>query len=423
MRTSDAGPAPDLFSSPGDMADMANRCDPADDLALLRLVACGGPAAPRRRLLEHAGPAAALAAGASLWRACGLAEAQVAALRGPPPAGLELAEAWLASANHHLLGWHDRDYPPLLRCSPNPPVALFIAGDPALAWHPGVAIVGSRSPTPAGRENAASFTRALGASGLMVASGLAAGIDTAAHHAALAAGTPTLAVLGTGPDVAYPRGNRTLHREIAENGAIVSEHLPGTGPRKEHFPSRNRILAGLTLGTLVVEAAHRSGALITARLAAECGREVMALPGSIHNPLARGCHRLIRDGAALVERPQDVIDLLAPAAARTARDLLPRLRAPTSNAPAGAGELDAENDPPAVGATGREPHPVPGGPTSTSAGSDHQTLWCALGHDPSGMDQLVERTGLTPARLSSMLLIMELEGRVAAQHGRYFRNR
>ena len=154
------------------------------------------------------------------------------------------------------------------------------------------------------------------------------------------------------------------------------------------------------------------------------GREVAAAsPVRSGPPLARGCHRLIRDGAALVERPQDVIDLLAPAAARTARDLLPRLRAPTSDNPAGAGELDAENDPPAVGATGREPDPAPGGPTSTSAGSDHQTLWCALGHDPSGMDQLVERTGLTPARLSSMLLIMELEGRVAAQHGRYFRNR
>ena len=142
-------------------------------------------------------------------------------------------------------------------------------------------------------------------------------------------------------------------------------------------------------------------------------------------PHLRPRFRVVGEGGVALAEGADlaVIDLLAPAAARTARDLLPRLRAPTSNAPAGSGEPDAENDPPAAGATGREPDPAPGGPTSTSAGSDHQTLWCALGHDPSGMDQLVERTGLTPARLSSMLLIMELEGRVAAQHGRYFRNR
>ncbi|NUO77221.1 MAG: DNA-protecting protein DprA, partial [Lysobacter sp.] len=231
---------------------------------------------------------------------------------------------------------------------------------------------------------------------------LAAGIDTAAHQAALAAGGLSVAVLGTGPDVPYPRANAALHARLAAEGAVVSEHLPGTQGRPSHFPSRNRIIAGLSLGTLVVEAAQRSGALITARLAAEAGREVFALPGSIHNPLARGCHRLIRDGAALVETAQELTDALAPLAQELADSL--RLR------------LDA---------------PIPCSHTAVTRpvqderldDRDYQSLWNALGHDPTGMDGLVERTGLTPAVLSSMLLLMELEGRVAAQHGRYFRNR
>lgn len=421
MRTHTSRPAPgsdpDLFAAPAPAVAVATS-PPGDAEALLRLVACGGPAAPRRQLLEQAAtPTDAIAAGAALWRACGLSQAQVAALRAPPPAHLELARDWLAGVDHHLLAWHDPDYPPLLRRTPNPPLALFVAGDPALLWHPGVAIVGSRSPTPAGRDNAAGFARALGSAGLLVASGLAAGIDTAAHHAALAAGAATVAVLGTGPDIPYPRGNRDLHRKIVEQGVIVSEHLPGTGPRREHFPSRNRILAGLCLGTLVIEAAYRSGALITARLAAEYGREVMALPGSIHNPLARGCHRLIRDGAALVECPREVVDLLAPMVAELAGDLRQRLVAPKS---VGHAAIVAGLHDPEPGATGgpggqseSKPHPDP----------DHHTLWCALGHDPTGMDQLVERTGLTAARLSSMLLLMELDGRVAAAHGRYARRR
>ncbi|MGH8075555.1 MAG: DNA-processing protein DprA [Lysobacter sp.] len=434
MPTSDSTPRSGLFiDDPAHSGPSASAADtPADIEALLRLIACGGAAAPRRLLLEQAQPAAAIAAGAPLWRASGLSANQLTALRGPAPAELGSARDWLADPDHHLLGWHHPDYPPLLRRSPNPPLALFVAGDPALLWRPAVAIVGSRSPTPVGRENTVAFTRALGAAGLLVASGLAAGIDTAAHHAALANSALTVAVLGTGPDVAYPRSNRDLHMKIAKQGAIVSEHLPGTGPRKEHFPSRNRILAGLSLGTLVIEAAHRSGALITARLAADCGREVMALPGSIHNPLARGCHRLIRDGAALIEHPQEVIDLLAPAVAALTGDLRQRLLAPTSvgHAVVSAGLHDPDH-----GTSTHPPEPARFEPPSLVRGpnrqpdvngdadSDHHIVWCALGHDPTGMDQLVERTGLTAARLSSMLLLMELEGRVAAQHGRYFRNR
>ncbi|MBW3549698.1 MAG: DNA-processing protein DprA [Proteobacteria bacterium] len=396
------------------MPDHTPDADPAEArLALLRLVACGGPAAPRRRLLEHIPDPRAAIADAAACRDCGLSRAQLGALRGPAPDTLRHARDWLQAPRHHLIGWHDPDYPPLLRRSPAPPLALFVAGDPALLWHPAVAVVGSRAPTPGGRDNAAAFARALVNSGLAVASGLAAGIDTAAHAATLAAGGHTVAVLGTGPDIAYPRGNRELHARIAAAGALVSEHLPGTGPRKEHFPSRNRILAGLALGTLVIEAAERSGALITARLAAEAGREVFALPGSIHNPLARGCHRLIRDGATLVENAPQVIEALAPVAEALAGALRRRLAAPIAG--------DGEHDAPARMAPERAAQAQRLGTTRDAA--DYQRLWNALGFDPTGMDELVQRSRLTTAQVSSMLLLMELEGRVAAQHGRYTRSR
>jgi DNA processing protein len=376
---------------------------PDDIDALLILHAAGGALAPRRALLETAAmPAAALRAGPRAWRRHGLDDAQVQALQRPDPIRLANSRDWLRSAGHHLVGWHDPDYPALLRRISSPPLALFVAGDPALLWHPAVAIVGSRSPSAGGRDNAFDFARALAASGLAVASGLAAGIDTAAHEGALAAGGTTVAVLGTGPDVPYPRANTALHARIAAAGAVVSEHPPGTGAQRGHFPSRNRILAGLSLATLVVEAAQRSGALITARLAGEAGREVFAVPGSIHNPLAHGCHRLIRDGAGPVESAQEVIDMIGPQAAGLAEALRGRLAAPTSCAAvAYGGRLS--------GSSGDDP--------------DYQRLWQAIGHDPTGMDHLVSRTGLTAAELSSMLLVMELEGRVVVEHGRYSRKR
>ena len=234
----------------------------------------------------------------------------------------------------------------------------------------------------------------LAEAGLSVVSGLAAGIDTSAHAATLAAGGITVAVLGTGPDIAYPRGNRRLMDDIAAEGAVVSEHPPGTPPLRPHFPGRNRILAGLSLATLVVEAAPRSGALITARLAAEAGREVFAIPGSIHNPMARGCHRLIRDGAMLVESPQEILESLAPQVATLAGNLRKTLSDGTENPPETTALLAQEN---------------------------YKILWNALGHDPTCTDELVARTGLTPARVSSMLLTLELEGRVVAEYGRYSR--
>ena len=383
--------------------------------ALLRLVAAGGAAAPRKAMLDHqSSPAAALAAGITLWRACGLSEAQVGALLKPDPARLERARQWLTDPDHHLVGWTDPDYPPLLRRSINAPFAVFVAGDPALLWHPSIAVVGSRAATPGGRDNAATFARTIAAAGFGVASGLAVGADAAAHEAVLNLGGLTIAVLGTGPDVPYPRSHACLHERIAASGVVVSEHMPGTGPRAEHFPSRNRILAGLSLGTLVVEAAERSGALITARQALDAGREVFAVPGSIHNPLARGCHRLIRDGALLVETAAEVVAAVAPVARELATDLRQRLDRPISAARGSCRTAVASGADTASQGAQRQ---------LEADDADYQKLWNALGHDPTGMDQLVERTGLTPAELSSMLLLMELDGRVTTQHGRYHRSR
>jgi DNA processing protein len=373
-----------------------------EEEALLILAATGGGVAARRRLLDsHRTALAALAAGARDWRSHALDDAQIQALRQPDTAALERSRAWLAEPDHHLLGWHDPDYPALLRRIASPPLVLFVAGDPGCLWHPSVAVVGSRSPSAGGRDNAMEFAHALAASGLGVTSGLAAGVDTAAHEGALAAAGRTIAVLGTGADVPYPRANAGLHGRIAATGAIASELPPGTPPQREHFPSRNRIIAGLALGTLVIEAAERSGALITARMATECGRDVFAVPGSIHNPMARGCHRLIREGAGLVESADEVIAAIGSAAAELADALRGRLAVPSSSDPAAAGPS-------------RHWEPPEG---------DHQRLWQALGHDPTGMDRLVSRTGLTVAELSSMLLVMELEGRVEVEHGRYSRKR
>ena len=375
--------------------------DQDEAFAMLHLLAAGGATRPRRQLLQAHGTAvAALGAGPCAWRAAGLSGAQRAILQAPAGEAQRRTRGWLEGARHHLLAWTDADYPPLLRDSPSPPLALFACGQPALLWHPAVAVVGSRRPTAGGRDNARAFAQAFARAGLGVTSGMAAGIDTAAHLGALTAGGPTVAVLGTGIDVPYPRANGALHARIGTEGVVVSEHPPGTGVRPEQFPSRNRILAALALGTLVVEAAERSGALITARLAADAGRDVFAVPGSIHNPMARGCHRLLRDGAALATCADDVVAALAPMAASLGRALRERLDAPT----------------PATG-----PPPPPDGCRDIALGADYNRLWDALGHDPTGMDQLVERSGLTVAELSSMLLVMELEGRVAVAHGRYSR--
>ncbi|MEZ5437741.1 MAG: DNA-processing protein DprA [Lysobacteraceae bacterium] len=371
--------------------------------AWLRLLRCAelGAGAVRRAVERLGSAEAVVGANPRAWREAGFNDAEVSALTRLPAADVDDV-AWLQGPNRQLIGWDSEDYPALLRRSASPPPALFVVGDPTLLWRPQIAVVGSRNPSPGGRDNASAFARGLARDGWLVSSGLADGIDAAAHRAALDAGQPTLAVVGTGPDRVYPASNRALAEDIAAHGAIVSEFLPGTGARREHFPRRNRILAGLSLGTLVVEAGTRSGALSTARLASECGRETFAIPGSIHNPMARGCHQLIRQGAALVETVQEVIDGLAPVAAELADALRARLQADfRTDDKTGSRQRDAADE--------RNEDP------------EYRRLWEALGHDPAGIDSLSERTGLTVETLSSMLLLMELDGRVSSHLGRYAR--
>lgn len=351
-----------------------------------------------RLALEDAQVAQRLEAGsASALRSLGVGETAAAAFLERDPERAAADAEWLAQPGNRLIELGDADYPALLAESAGPPPVLFVSGNSDLLWYPQIAIVGSRNPTAGGIDTAADFAATFARSGLVVTSGLADGIDAAAHAAALDAGQPTIAVVGTGPDRVYPARNRALATRIREHGCIVSEFAPGTAARPDHFPRRNRIIAGLALGTLVVEAAQRSGALITARNASEAGREVFAIPGSIHNPLARGCHRLIREGAALIETSAEVIDALGPAAQRLASGLRGRLQAAAS----------ADTTAPAADPAAFDPRRV--------------QLLAALGHDPVALDVLAERTGLTVAELSSMLVLLELEGVVSAQHGRYTR--
>lgn len=366
-------------------------------LVLLRAPGIG-PSALRALVARHGDALGALAA---LRRGDGLRElgAETRAWLDAPDAELLAGDVdWLADEHHHLLAWDDPDYPSLLREIGGAPAALFVAGDPALLWMPQVAIVGSRSASANGLAITRRFARALGEAGFTITSGMADGIDGAAHEAALDAGCRTVAVLGTGPDLVYPRKHLALAARIAAGGALVSEFVPGTTARSEHFPRRNRILSGLSLGTLVVEAALGSGSLITARCATEQGREVFAIPGSINNPLARGCHQLIRDGARLVETAEEIVNDLSPLAAASGDRLRARLH---------ASDVDIATD---VAST------------PSRRDGDYLRLIEALGHEPQGLDTLAARTGLAVTSLSSMLLVLDLDGEIKAERGgRYSR--
>jgi len=278
----------------------------------------------------------------------------------------------------------DKAFPELLTQLNDPPPLLYVKGNADALHLPSLAIVGSRNPTDGGVRNAFEFSRHLAKCGFCIVSGLAQGIDAAAHRGALAAGAPTIAVLGNGIDIIYPASNRELADEIIVNGALVTEYPPGTPPMRAHFPQRNRLISGLSLGTLVIEAARRSGSLITARLASEQGREVFALPGSIHNPLARGCHRLIRDGAKLVESADDIISELAPLVGHVLQS-------------------SVESRP-------RED-------VVDSVDEEYVKLRKSLGYDPVGIDELVQHSGLTIDQVSSMLLILELDGKIEKLSG------
>ncbi len=303
--------------------------------------------------------------------------ALAAIVAGPDEKALAPVLDWLAREAQHLVTWADADYPRLLRQIPDPPLAFYLLGQRAALAQPQLAVVGSRNPTPAGRENARAFARHLAGAGLGIASGLALGVDGAAHRGVLEAGGITIAVTATGLDRVYPARHRELAHEIAVRGALISEFPLGMPPLPENFPIRNRLISGLALGVLVVEAAVNSGSLITARLATDQGREVFAIPGSIHSPLSRGCHALIRQGAKLVETANDILEELG---------ALARVVTESGSPPA--------NLPPPLAA-----------------------LLEHLGHDPESVDQLVERSGLTPAAVSSMLLELELQGLVEAGAG------
>jgi DNA processing protein len=298
---------------------------------------------------------------------------------------------WLEHARHHLVPCTAAEYPGMLRSRDNRPLALYVAGHLDALKDPPLAVVGSRRPTAGGMDTAFQFSRALAQRGLVIASGLAEGIDTAAHRGALAAQGLTLAVLGTGIDRIYPESNRGLSVDIMFAGALVSPFSLGTPPRRANFPQRNQVIAALSVGTLVVEAARSSGSLITARAAQRLGRPVLAIPGSIHNPMSRGCHRLIKEGAHLAESADDILSRL---------DFFDFFARPPL--PAAALQTTA----------------------SSRAGMDkeHKILLDALGFDPADLDTLVVRTGLKPEAVSSMMLILELEGHVqAAPGGRYSR--
>jgi len=356
---------------------------PAELAAWLRLTESVGPAAARR-LLAMAGSAEAVfeLPAAALDQA--LPPRQREALNRPPEHLAELIDktsAWLAVPDHALLTLGDPGYPPQLLATADPPLLLWLQGRAELLTTPSLALVGSRNPTAQGADNARAFARALACEGYTIVSGLALGIDSAAHEGALDAAGHTIAVVGTGLEQVYPRRNASLAaRLLAGDGLMVSEYALGMPVLQANFPKRNRIIAGLSRGCLVVEAALQSGSLITARLAVEAGREVFAIPGSIHSPQSRGCHALIRQGAKLVESAQDVLEELS-------------------------GQL-----PPTTPTPAETPH-------------EQQALLDAMGFDPVSLDALMARSGWPAPELSAALLELELDGQVARLAGQLYQRR
>jgi DNA processing protein len=338
-------------------------------------------------LLQLLGSLSAItAASATALAHAGLSPAAIERIEKPNWTQLEIDRHWVDATGNAFIPWGSTHYPSLLTEFHSAPIGLFVRGRVEVLTAPQLAIVGARNPTAVGRETAAAFAEHLVGCGLAITSGLAAGIDAAAHQGAIRGHGVTLAVCATGLDTVYPSDHRELAATICEHGALVSEFPPNTKPLKFHFPRRNRLISGLSLGTLVVEAALHSGSLITAKFAADQGREVFAIPGSIHNPLARGCHRLLREGAKLVESAADILAELGPLAA-AARDRRVATR------------LDRVDK------------------TDSRLDKEYKMLLDALGFEPTSVDQLVTRTGFKAEEVASMLLILELDGRIAANPG------
>jgi DNA processing protein len=397
--------------------------------AWLRLTTAPGlkPAALRTLLASFGLPEAVLGQTFELL-ARETNEASARAVLAAPGAGftaqLDAVLAWRDAPGNALLALDDPAYPPMLLTMPDPPPLLYVKGQLALLHTRSVAVVGSRGATPQGADDAKRFSRAFSDAGLAVVSGLALGIDAAAHGGALAGRTGTVAVIGTGADVVYPPAHEPLARDIAANGAILSEWPLGTPARSAHFPQRNRLIAGLVNGVLIVEAAMRSGSLITARLANEMGRDVFALPGSIHAPLSRGCHRMIKQGAKLVETPEDVLEELgmptatAPPQATRASETAKAKSAMQPRQVSLPLALPAQDDatpPPAA-------WPAPPSAPPSALAPDAQRLLDALGHAPTTLEILAARTEMDDSALQGTLLRLELSGYLTAlPGGRYVR--
>lgn len=298
---------------------------------------------------------------------------------------------WLAEDNHHIITLFDETYPAGLKELPDAPPILYVRGDIDYLTQPQLAMVGSRNPTAVGRNTAREFAQHLSNAGITITSGLASGIDGASHEGALQGLAGTIAVVAHGLDIIYPAQHQKLAQQITEHGAVISEMPIGTQPQRGLFPRRNRLISALTLGTLVVEAAQKSGSLITARYATEQNKEVFAIPGSIHNPMAKGCHQLIRQGAKLVETASDILEeLCIPCKKTTSYPKKPEKYI-----------QEILKD------------------THQALDPDHQKLLKCLAYEPTSIDELVLRSQFTAAEVASMLLIMELEGIIVCQHGRY----
>lgn len=313
----------------------------------------------------------------------GLKEKSIDFIQTPDWAMVDNDLQWLNQDNNHLITIHDPFYPAQLKEIDNPPALLFARGNKELLSQPQIAIVGSRNPSPIGSQIATDFAHSLANYGFTITSGLALGVDAASHQGALNAKGFTIAVTGTGLDRVYPARNKALATEIANTGLLISEFPPGTAAKANHFPRRNRIISGLCLGLLVIEAAKKSGSLITARLALEANREVFAIPGSIHNPLARGCNALIKEGAKLVENTQDIFD-----------------------------ELGEYN---------QQVTEIPCEIEKSTLDLEQQNLLNLIMFSPTSVDWLVEQSGLSAEIISSMLLLLELQDCITSTPGGYMR--
>lgn len=303
---------------------------------------------------------------------------------------VEQDKLWFDQPNKTIIGINSPLYPALLKQTSGAPSLMFCYGNPKLLNQHQIAIVGSRNPSPQGKNNARDFSRTLAQAGAVITSGLALGVDGFAHKAAVDSKLPTIAVTGTGLDRIYPARHKELAESIIQNGALVSDFALGTGVRAGNFPARNRIITGMSLGTLVIEAAIKSGSLISARLAGEQGREVFAIPGSIHNPLAKGCHQLIKQGAKLVETAEEIIDELQALA----------LWQYDANQTANSTET---------------------APTEFELDDDYQALLAQIDYDTTSIEQILSRSGLEIGVVSHMLLLLELNNHIDSVAGGYLR--